>query len=86
MTLFNDTEIFASGTGGKKIFDIPDADLLLIDNFFSKEESDGYYNTLLHQTIWREYEMPMYDKVVTAPRMVSWYGDTNRNSRKSNTN
>jgi len=83
-TLFNDTEIFASGTGGKRIFDVPDADLLLIDNFFTKEESDTYYNTLLHQTAWHEYEMPMYDKVVTAPRMVSWYGETNRKSRKSN--
>ena len=75
MTLFDDTELFSSGTGGKKIFDVPDADLLLIDHFFSKEESDYYYTTLLHQTQWHEYEMPMYDKVVTAPRMVSWYRD-----------
>lgn len=75
LTLFNHTELFALGTGGKKIFDRPDADVILIDNFFSKSESDYYYNTLLHQTQWREYEMPMYDKVVTAPRMVSWYQD-----------
>lgn len=86
MILFEDTELFSSGTGGKKIFDVPDADLLLIDNFFAKEESDFYYNNLLHNTIWREYEMPMYDKVVTAPRMVSWYGDSNRPERKSNPN
>jgi alkylated DNA repair dioxygenase AlkB len=82
MNLFDDTEIFTSGTGGKKIFDLPDADLTLIDNFFSKEESDYYYNTLLNQTKWYEYEMPMYDKVVTAPRMVSWHGDPS--SRTSN--
>lgn len=75
MTLFNETEIFMSGTGGKKIFDLPDADVMLIDNFFNKEESDYYYQTLLAQTHWREYEMPMYDKVVTAPRMISWYED-----------
>lgn len=83
MNLFDDTEIFTSGTGGKKIFDLPDADLTLIDNFFSKEESDYYYNTLLNQTKWHAYEMPMYDKVVTAPRMVSWHGDSNPDSRKS---
>ncbi len=82
--LFNDTDLFSSGTRGKVIYDLPDCDLLLIDNFFAKEESDFYYNTLLHQTEWREYEMPMYDKVVTAPRMVSWYGDTNRPERQSN--
>lgn len=72
--LFNDTEIFRCGTGGKKVFDVPDADLMLIDNFFTKEESDNYYNVLLTTTIWREYEMPMYDKTVIAPRMVAWYG------------
>ena len=84
MTLFNDTEIFTSGTGGKKIFDLPDADLMLIDSFFTKEESDNYYNILLNNTSWREYEMPMYDKIVTAPRMVSWHENSNRSSRKSN--
>jgi alkylated DNA repair dioxygenase AlkB len=73
MTLFNDTEIFTSGTSGRKIFDLPDADVLLIDNFFTKEESDHYYNILLNQSPWREYQMPMYDKTVTAPRMISWY-------------
>ena len=75
MTLFNETEIFMSGTGGKKIFDLPDADVMLIDNFFNKEESDYYYQALLAETHWREYEMPMYDKIVTAPRMISWFED-----------
>ena len=82
MTLFDDTELFSTGTGGKKIFDVPDADLLLIDNFFSKEESDYYYTFLLNQTQWHEYEMPMYDKIVTAPRMVSWYRDADPNEQK----
>lgn len=84
MMLFDDTELFSSGCAGRRIFDAPDADLLLIDNFFPKEESDHYYNFLLHTTQWRQYEMPMYDKVVTAPRMIAWYGDTNRPERKSN--
>lgn len=33
-----------------------------------------YYTSLLYNTPWREYEMPMYDKIVTAPRMIAWYG------------
>ena len=77
MTLFNDTEIFTSGSAGKKIFNLPDANLMMIDNFFTKEESDNYYNILLNQTTWREYQMPMYDKTVTAPRMISWHEDKN---------
>ncbi|MDR7372729.1 alpha-ketoglutarate-dependent dioxygenase AlkB [Flavobacterium aquidurense] len=75
MTLFNDTELFTSGVSGKTVFDLPDTELILIDNFFSKEESDYYYERLLHQTKWREYEMEMFDKTVTAPRMIAWYED-----------
>ena len=75
MTLFNDTDIFTSGTRGKQTFDLPDAELFLYDNFIPKEEADKYYNELLTQTPWQEYEMPMYDKNVTAPRMICWYED-----------
>lgn len=66
MTLFYGIEIFASGSPGRKVFDLPDVDLLLIDRFFTKKESDDYYNILLHTTLWREYQMPMYNKTVTA--------------------
>lgn len=86
MILFDDTELFSSGTRGRKVYDLPDCDLLLIDNFFVKEEADNYYTSLLNETSWHEYEMPMYDKVVTAPRMVSWYGETSRPERKPNLN
>lgn len=73
MTLFNDTEIFTSGSCGQKIFDLPDASLMLYDHFFTKIESDNFYQILLRQTPWQQYQMPMYDKMVTAPRMISWY-------------
>ena len=75
MKLFNDTELFFSGQRGKIIYDLPDTELILIDNFFSKEESDHYYDLLLHQTVWREYEMEIFDKTVKAPRMIAWYED-----------
>lgn len=84
MNLFNDTELFTTGTRGIKEFDLPDADVMLIDNFFNKEESDAFYNTLLTETPWREYEMPMYDKIVTAPRMISWHQDKNAAISSSN--
>ena len=77
MILFNDTEIFTSGTSGKKVFDLPDTELMLYDNFFTKEESDYYYTTLLNNTPWRESAMEIYDKTVTVPRMISWYEDRN---------
>ncbi|MFV5703082.1 hypothetical protein ACM55F_14515 [Flavobacterium sp. XS2P12] len=75
MTLFNDIEIFTSGSGGKKVFDLPDTALILHDNFFTKEESDHYYTTVLNTAPWLESAMEMYDKTVTVPRMISCYED-----------
>ena len=75
MTLFDDTDLFTAGTEGKRIFDQPDLELMQYDGFIPKEDADRYYNILLHSVPWREYQMPMYDKIVTAPRMVAWYGE-----------
>ena len=74
MILFNDTDMFTVGKEGKKTFDLPDLELMQYNGFIPKEEADSCYSSLLHNTPWREYEMPMYDKVVTAPRMIAWYG------------
>lgn len=74
MLLFNDTDMFTSGTAPKKYYDLSDLELMQYDAFIDKNEADAYYNSLLHNTPWREYEMPMYDKIVTAPRMVARYG------------
>ena len=74
MLLFNDTDIFTAGSAPKKYYNLPDLELMQYDAFIDKNEADAYYNSLLHNTPWREYEMPMYDKIVTAPRMVAWYG------------
>ena len=75
MTLFNDTDLFTSGTEGKKTYGLPDLDLMKYDGFIPKEEADLYYHALLQNTPWHEYQMPMYDKLVTAPRMIAWYGE-----------
>ena len=83
MTLFNDIDLFNSGTEGKKTYDLPDLELMKLDAFIPKEEADRYYHTLLHNTPWHEYQMPMYDKVVTAPRMIAWYGEQNEAGESS---
>lgn len=81
MLLFNDTDMFTTGTGNKKIFDLPDLELMQYDSFIPKAEADAYYSALLQNTPWREYEMPMYDKMVKAPRMVAWYGASDEAGR-----
>lgn len=75
MTLFNDTDLFATGSSPKKYLDLPDLELMQYDGFIPKQEADSYYIQLLQDTPWRQYQMPMYDKMVTAPRMIAWYGE-----------
>ena len=75
MDLFEDTDFFTSGSKGKTVFDLPDADIILYESFFTKEESDYYYNHLLQQTKWEALDMSIYGKVHTVPRMISWYED-----------
>jgi len=75
MVLFNENDLFTTGCGRKKNFDLPGLELMLHESFIPKDEADYYYKHLLHTTPWHEYQMPMYDKIVTAPRMVAWYGE-----------
>lgn len=75
--LFQDNELFTSGTRGRYEYKLADANIVLIDAFFNKEESDYYYKTFLDSTRWSEYEMSMYDKQVKAPRLISWHEDSN---------
>jgi len=74
MILFDDTDLFSVGNTPKRYISQPDMELMHMDGFIAKEDADTYYNSLLNNTSWREYQMPMYDKIVTAPRMVAWYG------------
>jgi alkylated DNA repair dioxygenase AlkB len=74
MTLFDDTDLFSVGTTPKRYINRPDLELMHMEGFIAKEDADTYYNSLLNNTPWREYQMPMYDKIVTAPRTVAWYG------------
>lgn len=74
MLLFEESELFTTGSGVKKTFDMPDLGLMLYEGFIPKTEADEYYQLLLETIPWREYQMPMYDKIVTAPRMIAWYG------------
>ena len=75
MLLFDESDLFTTGGGVKKDFDLPDLGLMLHEGFIPKTGADRYYDLLLKCTPWREYQMPMHDKVVTAPRMVAWYGE-----------
>lgn len=75
MSLFPDTEFFSTGMPGKIVYTLPDADLVLIENFFSKEESDRLYKKLLEEINWMETKITVYGKEHDTPRLTAWYGD-----------
>src|ERR1700761_1164998 len=73
-SLFDETQLFDNGKNKIVHFDIPDADLTLRERFFEKEESDIFYEALLHNTAWNQHERKMYDKFVLDPRLTAWHG------------
>ncbi len=75
MSLFPDTEFFSSGAPRKEMYSLQDADLLLIEHFFSKEESDVLYEKLMKNINWLETKITVYGKEHDTPRLTAWYGD-----------
>jgi len=74
MTLFNDTELFTSGELHIKKFEIPDAELILYEHFFNREDSDRFYDTLLKETPWKQEPITIHGKTLPTPRLTAWYG------------
>ncbi|HTF28484.1 MAG TPA: alpha-ketoglutarate-dependent dioxygenase AlkB, partial [Flavitalea sp.] len=74
LSLFDETALFNTGKKRFTSFDIPDARLQLWEQFFEKDESDHYYEVLLHNSPWQQRERKMYDKIIPDPRLTAWYG------------
>ncbi|MEO8569538.1 MAG: alpha-ketoglutarate-dependent dioxygenase AlkB, partial [Ginsengibacter sp.] len=75
MNLFPETEFFSTGAPRKEIYTLQDADLVLIENFFSKEESDNLYLQLMKDINWMETKIIVYGKEHDTPRLTAWYGN-----------
>ncbi len=57
---------------------IQDGEYLYIPNFFDKQKSDYFFDTLLKKIEWKQEEMKIYGKVIKFPRLTAWYGDNNK--------
>lgn len=79
MTLFDDTMIFDEGKKNFTDFNLPDVELKLWEQFFSKDESDRFYKELLSTSPWIQRTRKMYDKMVLDPRLTAWYGESSAN-------
>lgn len=46
--------------------------------FFTKNESDRFYQFLLKNIAWQQETIQLYGKSIPIPRLTAWYGDTNK--------
>lgn len=51
---------------------------IYIPGFFSRVESDRFFNSLRCQVDWKQESMSMYGRKVAFPRLIAWYGDDNK--------
>lgn len=54
---------------------MPDADVLFYEDFFSEEESNRYFDTLRKTIAWEQQELKMFGKQIALPRLTAWYGN-----------
>ncbi len=77
MQLFEETQLFDTGTSRTVDFQLPDTELVLWENFFTRGESDLYFKKLKEATPWQQRVRMMYDKMVLDPRLTAFYGGAN---------
>ncbi|SFW20472.1 alpha-ketoglutarate-dependent dioxygenase AlkB family protein [Cellulophaga fucicola] len=85
MDLFNQIELFSTDEVRKTEFNLPGADVVLFENFFSIEESNNLYSSLLKNTSWQQEQITIHGKNVDYPRLTAWFGDVTKDIKYTNT-
>ena len=78
MSLFDEKELFVPGKEQTIVYDLPDAEMVLYEHFFDKNESDAFYTQLLKNTQWKQDNITVYNKEHLTPRLTAWHGDTGK--------
>jgi len=60
-------------------FNLPDADVVLYENYFNPTESNELFETLKNSIEWRQDKMNIYGKEINFPRLTAWYGENDKN-------
>jgi alkylated DNA repair dioxygenase AlkB len=66
------------------VFNLPDAEIIYIPAFFSKEEADLLFVELLKNTPWQQDEITIYGKKHLQPRLTALYGNEGKPYSYSN--
>jgi alkylated DNA repair dioxygenase AlkB len=62
----------------KQHFNLPNAELLYVPNFFNKEESDRHFQTIERQTNWQYDDITVFGKTYKQPRLTALFGESDR--------
>ena len=55
-----------------------DAEVFFYPDFFSRIESDAYYEYLLENIDWKQEKIKYFGKLIDLPRLTAWYGDAGK--------
>lgn len=77
MTLFTDQDLSNSGPKST-IYDIPDASVELVENFFTHSIASLYLKKIIEETQWQQDTISLYGRVHPVPRLTAWYGDKDK--------
>ena len=78
MDLFSNAEFNDSSEAKTMLYDLPDADITLFENFFTNQESKKLHQNLIEKIQWRQDKIKIFGKLIDQPRLTAFYGDTSK--------
>lgn len=68
----------------KIIFDLPDAEIFYISNFYETSKADSIFRELFNETQWQEDEITVFGKTYKQPRLTALYAENEKPYSYSN--
>ncbi len=62
----------------KQHFNLPNAELIYISDFFSKHEADSYFKIIETKTNWQHDDITIFGKTHKQPRLTALFGESNQ--------
>jgi len=60
---------------GSRLVSVQNGEYRYLPEFFSRSESDRYFQKLQNDILWKQESLNMYGKRLPFPRLTAWYGD-----------
>ena len=68
----------------KQFFNLPNAELIYVPNFFTKEEANNYFEIINSETNWQHDDITVFGKIYKQPRLTALFGESNQTYSYSN--